>query len=183
MVSCRFSVVGTLLALSLASGVSSTSVAGDYDVRVYRNAAPSEEELIDALSVDEPISLRTRGIRPQTAMPKKAVSLDVIRFKFDSYQLTSEGREVLNTLGRALISERLKESRFLIEGHTDSVGNSDYNKRLSEKRAQSVKSYLTSSFDIDDRRLLTVGRGEDDLLNKDDPTSGENRRVQIVNLN
>ena len=46
-----------------------------------------------------------------------------------------------------------------VEGHTDSTGREDYNQRLSEKRAGSVKNALLQR-GVDQRRIVTVGYGE-----------------------
>ena len=81
-----------------------------------------------------------------------------------------------------MASDKLIKHRFRIEGHTDAAGNEKYNKMLSDKRAVSVKNYLASVYGIDTRRLEDIGMGETSLMDKVNPLSGLNRRVQIVNL-
>lgn len=71
---------------------------------------------------------------------------------------------------------------FLVGGHTDAKGDNDYNQKLSERRAASVKRFLKQKFDISDDTLVAVGYGEEQLKNASDPEASENRRVQIVNL-
>ncbi len=48
----------------------------------------------------------------------------------------------------------------VIEGHTDSRAPTDYNQKLSERRANAVKSMLTSKYGIDPNRLKAIGYGE-----------------------
>jgi outer membrane protein OmpA-like peptidoglycan-associated protein len=67
----------------------------------------------------------------------KSVEL-LIQFQFDSAELSSQGKTDVEQLAIALNSQSLKNSNFLIEGHTDQIGSSDYNMDLSLKRAQAV---------------------------------------------
>lgn len=72
----------------------------------------------------------------------------------------------------------------LIEGHTDSVGDDDYNLALSRRRADSVKDNLMGN-GIEASRITTVGYGEKFPLAGNDTTAGktQNRRVEVVILN
>jgi outer membrane protein OmpA-like peptidoglycan-associated protein len=69
----------------------------------------------------------------------------------------------------------------LIEGYTDSVGTEDYNQGLSERRADSVKSYLVGE-GIGTTRLSASGRGERDPVASNDSAAGrqQNRRVEVI---
>ena len=87
---------------------------------------------------------------------------------------------ILKIVGSALNSPELIDQDILIQGHTDSSGSSEYNKSLSEKRAETVKNFLVSAFDLSSSRFKVVGMGESDLLNPNDPLSSDNRRVQFV---
>jgi outer membrane protein OmpA-like peptidoglycan-associated protein len=68
-----------------------------------------------------------------------------------------------------------------IEGYTDSVGTEDFNLGLSQRRADSVKSYLVNQ-GIGSERLTTAGKGEADPVAGNDSASGrqQNRRVEVV---
>jgi len=106
-----------------------------------------------------------------------------VYFEFDSAILRPETKGTLDDLAAALNSEALKGYRFEIAGHTDAVGNNEYNIALSERRARSVLDYLVTEFSIDASRLETVGFGEERLLDPTDPEGDINRRVQITRLN
>ena len=73
---------------------------------------------------------------------------------------------------------------LLVEGHTDSVGSEDYNQKLSEQRAASVKSALVKR-GIDGGRIVTIGYGEKYPLTGNDNARGrqQNRRVEAIILN
>lgn len=71
-----------------------------------------------------------------------------------------------------------------IEGYTDSVGSEDYNFDLSQRRADSVKSFLVGQ-GIASSRLTTVGKGENAPVASNESASGrqQNRRVEVVIAN
>jgi outer membrane protein OmpA-like peptidoglycan-associated protein len=68
-----------------------------------------------------------------------------------------------------------------IEGYTDNVGSDDYNLGLSQRRADSVKSYLTVQ-GIASTRLSADGRGESSPVAENDSAAGrqQNRRVEVI---
>jgi outer membrane protein OmpA-like peptidoglycan-associated protein len=68
-----------------------------------------------------------------------------------------------------------------VEGHTDSVGTDDYNQSLSERRAESVKSYLIQQ-GIDRSSITSRGFGESQPVASNDTADGRqrNRRVELV---
>ena len=69
---------------------------------------------------------------------------------------------------------------FAVEGHADPRGDADTNLDLSRSRAESVVSYLVNEHGIDRQRLLPVGKGAAEPLNKARPDAPENRRVTFV---
>jgi len=70
-----------------------------------------------------------------------------------------------------------------IQGHTDSVGDANYNQRLSEARAKSVMAYLVDK-GIDRKRLSAIGMGETRPIASNDSAEGRdrNRRVELKPL-
>ncbi len=68
---------------------------------------------------------------------------------------------------------------MLIEGHTDSIGNADYNLRLSQKRAAAVRDVLVANYGVDRGELKALGVGKERPLPDIEPASGENRRVEF----
>jgi outer membrane protein OmpA-like peptidoglycan-associated protein len=113
----------------------------------------------------------------------QAPNIDVqILFAFDSDEILPEARPDLDAIGQALADEKLKSGSFLIAGHTDAKGSDAYNLDLSQRRARSVKLFLVETYNVDPARLAVIGFGEEQLKDAADPHSGENRRVQIVNV-
>lgn len=108
----------------------------------------------------------------------------MVRFAHGSAELTPEAERGLTILGRALSSNELASYRFRIEGHTDTVGDAAQNQALSERRAASVQSFLTSRFGVDPARLESVGLGESQpqVATPDETAEPRNRRVRVVNV-
>ena len=125
------------------------------------------------------------GALPAVSTPAAPPSVNLtVQFATNSVELTPAAVRTLSELGRALSSSALGSYRFRIEGHTDTAGQPDANKALSERRAQAVVTFLASRFRIDASRLDAVGMGQDGLLVQTPPGTAEpqNRRVQVINL-
>jgi outer membrane protein OmpA-like peptidoglycan-associated protein len=105
-----------------------------------------------------------------------------IYFDFDSAQISPKAVPALVELGRALSSDTLKGTRFLLAGHTDAKGGDAYNLKLSQRRADAIRRYLATQFRIEEQRLLAIGYGKEQLKNTANPLADENRRVQVVNF-
>ena len=105
-----------------------------------------------------------------------------INFAFASDKPLSSSMAIIEIISNALKSPQLASNRFLVAGHTDSVGSASSNLTLSNKRAAAVRQILISKYNIDPRRLVAVGFGFDRLKIESDPLSSQNRRVEIVNL-
>ncbi len=105
-----------------------------------------------------------------------------ILFAYDSDRIEGKSFAVLNELGEALLDPSLANSKIMLNGHTDAAGSNSYNQKLSERRALSVKRYLTQTMFVPENQLIVAGFGEDRLQDSDDPNNAINRRVEIVNL-
>jgi outer membrane protein OmpA-like peptidoglycan-associated protein len=118
---------------------------------------------------------------PDISAPSANLAVD---FMSGSATLTPKAMATLDELGKALTSPQLAAYNFKIAGHTDTVGDATTNQSLSEQRAQAVKSYLETKYNVADSRLQAVGLGETDLLVPTPPNTPSqlNRRVQIINL-
>ena len=102
-----------------------------------------------------------------------------ILFPFNSDQVLPAGRENLRRLAESL--QRYPGTEVLIVGHTDNVGSDAYNMGLSQRRADSAKSYLVS-MGIPADRIRTSGRGETEPVASNETEAGrqQNRRVEIA---
>lgn len=108
------------------------------------------------------------------------VVLKNILFEFDSWLIQDPSKAELNNLV-ALLKQNPTMS-IEIGGHTDAVGNANYNLELSSKRANEVLEYLIIA-GIAKNRLYSKGYGASSPINKD-PLAAENRRTEfkVVNM-
>ena len=105
-----------------------------------------------------------------------------IVFDFDSATIRPESYETIGLMADALHHPYLLQYRFLVIGHTDAKGDRTYNLNLSQKRADSIREALTTTFRVDPARLDAVGLGEEELRDPADPYGQVNRRVQLINI-
>ncbi|MBS3744071.1 MAG: OmpA family protein [Wenzhouxiangellaceae bacterium] len=103
----------------------------------------------------------------------------MVLFAFDSAELRPEARGELNRAADILAP---RDDIILLEvaGHTDSMGDEDYNQKLSERRAQSVADYLARN-GVDRDRMRVVGYGESrpQVPNDSIENRQQNRRVVL----
>ena len=101
-----------------------------------------------------------------------------ITFNTNEYSIKSNFYDVLNSVAQVLY--KYKDTELDIIGYTDSQGSEDYNIRLSDNRAKSVKYYLTSQ-DVNPARLKAFGEGESRPIANNNTENGrqKNRRVEL----
>ena len=138
--------------------------------------AASPQELADKLA---PQTAATRSLR-NLVPAQRQIDL-VINFDFGSAVMLQNSKELVTNLAQAMQSDRIKEIKFRIEGHTDAVGSPQFNKLLSEKRAKSVLDFLVDQ-GVERSRLTLEGMGQTQLLLPDQPRAMENRRVRISTI-
>lgn len=107
--------------------------------------------------------------------------VSLIHFAYASARILPQSAKELDKVAQALQSSKLSKDSFLIAGHTDATGSDAYNLVLSQQRAEAVVSYL-ESHGVKVARLRPEGRGETELLDKSNPASPVNRRVEIINV-
>lgn len=109
------------------------------------------------------------------------VTLDTdILFDFDSSELSDTAKKKI----KELVTDLPTDSEITVGGHTDSKGEDDYNKKLSEDRAKAVAEVLTSENSDLDVTAKGFGKSEpvesNEKNGKDDPEGrAKNRRVEI----
>jgi len=126
----------------------------------------------------------TMGEREEiAAIVKDKPKIDLeINFDYNSSEISTRSLESVQALGRALSSNELKGSTFVVAGHTDAAGGEGYNQDLSERRADAIKRYLVDKYGINGTDLVTVGYGKSKLKDPSQPMAEANRRVQVVNM-
>lgn len=155
-------VQGNPLAISLKGSTYDYSQTGDYPTMIKNiRIAKGAVKLYDRFITDGKIV--TNGI------------------KFDSGKATlkPESMGVINEIVK-LMKEH-SEINFSVEGHTDSDGDTEFNKNLSEKRAETVRNQLIE-LGISGDRMVSKGFGEGVPVAENSTAEGKanNRRVEFV---
>ncbi|WP_048445277.1 OmpA family protein, partial [Methylobacterium variabile] len=118
---------------------------------------------------------------PSLRARMRSVDIDTITFDTGSWEVSPEQARRLSTIAAAVNQaiQRNPQEVFLIEGHTDAVGNDVDNLSLSDRRAQSVAAVLTRDYRVPPENLTTQGYGEQYLKVNTQGASRENRRVTV----
>ena len=123
---------------------------------------------------------------PEKPAFEKVTLQSEVLFGFDKDVLREEGKARLDSEVVEKMKAHPEVELVLITGHTDRIGTSAYNQKLSERRAQAVKKYLMNQ-GIEESRLHTVGKGESEPVVGCEGTRGKkaieclqpNRRVVV----
>jgi outer membrane protein OmpA-like peptidoglycan-associated protein len=102
-----------------------------------------------------------------------------IYFDINQFNVKSEYFTICANLAKLM--KMVPEIKVDVIGFTDPTGNDEYNKSLSERRANSVKRLMMETFEVEDARLMISGNGESNLLSNEVSSKGylSNRRVQF----
>jgi outer membrane protein OmpA-like peptidoglycan-associated protein len=148
----------------------------------------SDDELVCALNPKcgpERVVIRRRGItisQPEASRhAAPSPYFNNITFNFNSAELTHGAQAMLDRIAVALGKPSNRALDYRIEGHTDAKGSIAYNQILSQRRAESVRSYLIT-MGIPEERLIAVGFGKTRPLPNppaESPYAPINRRVQF----
>jgi OOP family OmpA-OmpF porin len=140
--------------------------------------APPVERIERRYSLDE--------IRYSPTVRQRMPSIDVntINFELGSWEIPPDQAAKLQVIADGLNRAIQQNPRavFLIEGHTDAVGNDVDNLSLSDRRAESAATLLTQQFNVPAENLTSQGYGEQYLKEQTDGPSAINRRVTIRNI-
>lgn len=170
-------IVGALTAKPVTRGLS----AGPQQVDTAARAR--EISFVDTLRnrKTRSLSLGERQEIAELAASKPKIDLE-IQFDYNSADISRGSMSAVQELGKALSDASLKGSTFVVAGHTDAIGGEAYNQDLSERRADTIKKYLTEKHGIAGDNLVTVGYGETRPKDVNAPMDPTNRRVQVVNM-
>ncbi|WP_458096266.1 OmpA family protein [Roseomonas sp. WA12] len=157
-------------------------------------AAPAPSQAPAASSQSAPAAApRTQAAAPARTPPPPAATTApsgtpavsiTVQFHSNSATLSAAAERALAPLGQALSSPELAPYRFRIEGHTDTMGPDEANRTLSQRRAEAVRDFLMSRYNVPAAKLEAVGLGESQLLVRtgDNQAEQRNRRVQVLNI-
>ncbi len=162
------------------SGQMATSLAGVSNTRLSLTGAQMRQAALDNIR-NYPGALPPHPLSfPQ--MENLAQFVVEIDFDFNSAVIKPSSYRTVGSIADALHNPILLGYGILVIGHTDSVGGREYNMGLSQRRAEAIRDALIDPFGVNPAILEAVGLGEEQLRDPKNPTSGVNRRVQLVNV-
>jgi outer membrane protein OmpA-like peptidoglycan-associated protein len=157
-----------------------------------------ERYIVDADMADERVLYDTLSAPPVAPIPRRftldeiryspdvraytrSVDINTVNFETNSWAVAPDQAQKLAALARAINEAigRNPNEVFLVEGHTDAVGNPVDNLSLSDRRAQSVADVLTRDFAVPPENLVTQGYGAQNLRVQTGEAERRNRRVVV----
>ena len=157
--------------------VSKLVAAGDTDPGI--DAAALKQQAADRVkSKADAQPLKRPLIAPQLAK-LTGIRFDVL-FDPDSSLIRPGSYGMIGAIADALTDPQLRPYKYLIVDHTESGGRRDNNLTLSQRRADSIRDVLVSTFKINNKRLVALGLGEEQLQDSAKPSAPVNNRVQII---
>ena len=150
--------------------------------KIYQNLEKNEKE--KKKNYKEKKYENTNQIESKATLVTEDINsniLQIIYFDFDKSELSSISKKEIK---KFLEKNKNIINKFLIVGHTDTMGTQEYNYKLSIERADVVRNLLID-FGIQDQNIKTLGKGEIDLNIKtnDEVPHPANRRAEISPLN
>jgi OOP family OmpA-OmpF porin len=117
--------------------------------------------------------------KPEPIPEKICMTLNV-EFDFDKYDVKPKYHDVIGKVAEFM--KKYPKTTTVIEGHTDNRGSYQYNIKLSERRANSVRNYLIEKFNIEPARLSTKGYGYTKPIATNKTAEGrqKNRRIEAM---
>ena len=131
--------------------------------------------------IDRRFTLDEIRYSPSVRLMMPSIDLNTINFETGSWDIPPDQAARLQVIAEGLnraISRNPREV-FLIEGHTDAVGNPVDNLSLSDRRAESAAELLSQQFNVPAENLTTQGYGSQYPKEQTDGPSRINRRVTV----
>jgi outer membrane protein OmpA-like peptidoglycan-associated protein len=137
------------------------------------NYMDRQEAELRALMRDSGVTVTRKGEDIVLNMPGN------ITFRTGSADLNAQFFKVLD--GVAQVSKKYDKTLIEIAGHTDNVGDANFNRQLSQRRASAVAQYLMSK-GVAEPRIITAAGGEDHPIASNSTEQGRaaNRRVEVT---
>ncbi len=147
--------------------------------KIKRNAKQGAYYYIDMVLIESLEKNNSSTLAKQSFEIDKTHIFNNVLFAFDKFTIQKEARSELKRLYQHLAKD--KSLTIAINGHTDNVGSSSYNQRLSKKRAEAVANYL-QQLGISEDRISWQGNGGTNPIASNDTEKGrqKNRRVVFV---
>ncbi len=171
-----------LLTISLASllfGCSTGSVKEDVPVAVEDLSDQQNDRADDTSAKTYGADDNATSAFNQLDDPQSPLSIRIIYFEYDSSEIKSEYRAVIEA--HAAYLSQNADTIITLEGHADERGSREYNLALGERRAQSIKQQMLLLGVLSGQiRLVSYGEERPFVDGHDESSWQQNRRVEIL---
>ena len=170
------------LGMLLLAGLCSAAIAQNQPPKILN----VEDKVLDIVGVSRGVEGTLQDLGAKVVGEEIVIELSAdVLFEFDKSDLKPAAVDALTKVAEVL--KGMPNSPATVDGHTDGKGNADYNQKLSERRANSVRDWLVKQGGIPASRLTARGFGmakpiapNTKMDGSDDPEGRQkNRRVEI----
>jgi len=167
--------------LTKTLGISLLLILGNIDLATNLSLSTTDAKSANDLTEQVTSAWLLHNTVPDTDANDNAGAL--IYFDFDSVSIDKKYYPLLHEYADALQGDFVNVV-VEIAGHTDNLGDYEYNNLLSKLRAQAVKNFLSEKYQIPDHRLTVNGYGESKPIESNDTEQGraKNRRVEVIQI-
>lgn len=191
--------VNEQISSALTSEISNIRVEVDENIDDVKKGLKTNQEEIEELratakeqqaKIDEKLSLVQDAIDRAEEAHKLAkgkllyevtISDESVPFSYKKSELSEDAKAELDIFAKVLVEEN-NNVYIEIQGHTDNIGSDDYNMKLGQARADSVKAYLHTTHNIPLHKMSAFSYGEANPVASNDTDSdrAKNRRVVLM---
>ncbi len=152
------------------------------DLTLEKNQTIVQVDIVEAKPMDEKMVNVTAEKMASSIQETGRVALYGIYFEFNKADLKPESAAALEQIAKLLSSD--SGLKLLVTGHTDNVGSFEFNRSLSERRAQAVVRELVTRYSISNDRLFPFGVSfaAPAASNETEEGRAKNRRVELVRM-
>jgi OOP family OmpA-OmpF porin len=160
---------------NLVNALGGLDAAPDLDVAALR------QQVLERIKAKaDALPLKRPPIAPQLLkLPQFSIE---VQFDADSPVIRPDSYRTLGRIADALQNPAVLAYGFLIVGHTESTGKREINLTLSQRRADSIRDVLVTTFKVSSKRLQAVGLGEEQLRDTARPAAPANQRIQVITI-
>lgn len=141
--------------------------------------APLTAQTVKVIVTDE-AQQTARATVSVIELPKADKTIDLTNLEFitATATLTPNSRKHFNENVRQLSDVRIE--KIIVEGHTDSVGNDNYNLQLSRRRAKAIRDQLVGMLNLKPNQVEGIGFGESRPIRSNDTSEGRQRNRRVI---